>query len=61
MKARNTAASTRTAKPRNRIVRVLLRGIIAAGSPRHRYAPQKRGQVPDERDLDQRVRECGEW
>lgn len=61
MTARNTAASTRAAKRRKRIVRTLLRSIIAAGSPRHHYAPQKRGQARDERDLDQRVRECGEW
>ena len=65
MTARNTVASRRMAKrtatPRTRIVRALLRGIIAAGSARHRHALPKRGQVQDDRDLDQRVRECGEW
>lgn len=65
MTARNTAASRRMAKrtttPRNRIVRALLRGIAAAGSARHRHALEKRGHAQDDRDLDQRVRECGEW
>jgi hypothetical protein len=61
MTARNTAASRRVAKPRGRIVRALLRSIVAAGSARHRYALPKRGQGQDDRDLDQRVRECGEW
>lgn len=60
MTARITAASRRVAKPRGRIVRALLRSIVAAGSARHRHVPQKRGPQ-DERDLDQRVRECGEW
>ncbi|MEP6772369.1 MAG: hypothetical protein ABI893_11300 [Polaromonas sp.] len=61
MTAKNTEDSKRTAKPGNRIVRALLSGVIAAGSVRHRHALQKREQVPDNRDLDQRVRECGEW
>jgi hypothetical protein len=61
MTARNTAASSRPAKPRNRIVRALLSGIIAAGSGWHGLALKNRGQARDDRDLDQRVRECGEW
>lgn len=61
MTARITAASRRVAKPRGRIVRALLRSIVAAGSARHRPAPQKRGHERGDRDLDQRVRECGEW
>ena len=61
MTTRITAASRRAAKPRGRIVRTLLRGIIAAGSARQRHAPQKQGHAQDDRDLDQRVRECGEW
>ena len=61
MTARNTAASKRRVESRGRIVRALLRSIVAAGSVRHRHAPQKRGRAQDERDLDQRVRECGEW
>lgn len=61
MTARITSVSRKVAKPRGRIVRALLRSIVAAGRARHRHAPQKRGHAQDERDLDQRVRECGEW
>lgn len=61
MTARNTAASKRSIKPRNRIVRAILSGIIVASGGRHRYALQKRRQARDDLDLDQRVRECGEW
>jgi hypothetical protein len=38
----------------------MLSGLIAA-SGRHRHALQKRKLAHDERELDQRVRECGEW
>ena len=61
MTARNTAASKRPAQPRKRIVRALLGGIIAAGRVRLGHALPKSRQARDERDLDQRVRECGEW
>lgn len=61
MTAKNTAASGRPAKPRNRVVRAILSGIIAAGSVQHGHALKKRCQTRDDRDLDQRVRECGEW
>ncbi|WP_411879694.1 hypothetical protein [Polaromonas sp. YR568] len=61
MTAKTTAASKRSVKPRNRIVRALLGGIIAAGAGRHSHALHKRRQARDDRDLDQRVRECGEW
>ncbi|WP_457282297.1 hypothetical protein [Polaromonas sp. P5_D5] len=61
MTTRITAASRRVAKPRGRIVRALLRSIVAAGSARHRHVLPKRGDAQDDRDLDQRVRECGEW
>lgn len=61
MTARNTAASRRPEKLRKRIVRALLGGIIAAGSARLSHAQPKRGQTRDDRELDQRVRECGEW
>jgi hypothetical protein len=61
MTARNTAASSRPEKLRKRIVRALLGGIIAAGSARLSHTQFKRGQTRDDRELDQRVRECGEW
>lgn len=57
----NTAASRRPAQPRKRIVRALLNGVIAAGRARLGQAQPKRRQALDERELDQRVRECGEW
>jgi len=61
MTARNTAASSRPEKLRKRIVRALLGGIIAAGSARLGHAQPQRRQARDDRELDQRVRECGEW
>lgn len=60
MTARNTAASWRPAKPLNHIIRALLSGFIAAAG-RHSRARQKHKQPRDDRELDQRVRECGEW
>ena len=60
MTARNTAASWRPEKPLKHIIRAMLSGILAAAG-RHGRARQKRPQTRDERDLDQRVRECGEW
>lgn len=64
MTARNTAASKRPAQARKRIVRALLSGVIAAGRVRLGHIGHtlpKRRQERDDRDLDQRVRECGEW
>jgi hypothetical protein len=61
MTAKNTAASKRPAQARKRIVRALLSGIIAAGRVRLSHAQSQRRQTRDERELDQRVRECGEW
>jgi hypothetical protein len=61
MTARNTAASKRPAQARKRIVRALLSGVIAAGRARLGHAQPARRQALDERELDQRVRECGEW
>ena len=60
MTARNTAASWRSVTPLNHIIRAMLNGVIAAAA-RHSRARQKRKQTRDDRDLDQRVRECGEW
>lgn len=62
MTTRNSAASMRPAQPRHRVIRALLGRVIAAvaGKPRSPVPPQ-RGQVPDDWDLAQRVRECGEW
>jgi hypothetical protein len=62
MTTRNTAASIKRGKLRKRIVRAFLSGIIAAtgGQRDHAKQPQRR-PTRDERELDQRVRECGEW
>ena len=61
MTARNIAASERLSQPRHRVVRALLGRIIAAvaGGRHSRALPQR--SRPDDRDLAQRVRECGEW
>jgi len=61
MTVKNTAAFKRPEKLRKRIVRALLGGIIAAGSVRLKPTQAKRRHARDERELDQRVRECGEW
>ena len=61
MTAKNTANFKRPEKLRKRIVRALLGGIIAAGSARFNHAQPKHRSTRDERELDQRVRECGEW
>ena len=60
MTARSAAASWRPAQALHHIIRAMLSGIIAAAG-RHRHALQKRKLAQDKRDLDQRVRECGEW
>jgi len=61
MTVKNTAASKRPEKLHKRILRTLLGGSIAAGSVRLNPVQSKRRQVRDDRALDQRVRECGEW
>lgn len=61
MTVKNTAAFKRPEKLHKRILRTLLGGSIAAGSVRLNPVQPKRRQVRDERELDQRVRECGEW
>lgn len=61
MTARNTAASTKWGKLLNHIVRAFLGGIIAAMSGQRNHAQYQRRPTCDERELDRRVRECGEW
>lgn len=48
------------AKPRNRVVQALVRGIARVGTRVHRPGPRRRVDL-DRLDLDQRVREVGEW
>jgi len=61
MTVRYTATSIKREKLRNRIVRAFLSRIIAATSGQRSHAKQHRKPTHDERELDQRVRECGEW
>lgn len=61
MTARNAAASTKRGKLLNHIVRTFLSAIIAAMSGQRNHAQHQRRPRCDERELDQRVRECGEW
>ncbi len=48
------------AKPRNRVVQALVRGLLRAGSRVHTPGPRRPRDL-DRLDLDQRVRETGEW
>jgi len=48
------------AKPRNRVVQALIRGISRVGTRAHRLGERRRADL-DRLDLDQRVREVGEW
>lgn len=61
MSRKNASISIGSSKPRNRIVRAIIGGLIAKGSGRHQHAQIKRKQALDRMDLDQRVRESGEW
>ncbi len=58
---RSTSVKLPVLKPRNSIVRALLRRIMAVGVGRHIHARDKRKANHDDADLAQRVRECGEW
>jgi hypothetical protein len=48
------------AKPRNRVVQAFVRGLLRARTRVHAPGP-RRPRDPDKLDLDQRVRETGEW
>ena len=48
------------AKPRNRVVQALVRGFLRAGTRVHPPGPRRPRDL-DKLDLDQRVRETGEW
>ncbi len=61
MSRKNTSVTFRPSKPRNHIVRAIISGLISKGSGRHVRAQLKRKQALDRMDLDQRVRESGEW
>lgn len=50
-----------SSKPRNRIVRALIGGLVSRGTGRHVEGKLKRSQTKNDVDLDQRVRESGEW
>jgi hypothetical protein len=59
MIARHSAGAVRMATSLDK-VRAVLRVIFTAGAVRRPVA-QQRVLPKDARDLDQRVRECGEW
>lgn len=48
------------AKPRNRVVQALVRGFLRAGTRVHTKGPRRPRDL-GKLDLDQRVRETGEW
>jgi hypothetical protein len=50
----------RVPRPRNPIVQALVRGIAGLAAGRHRDA-RKSHRRSNAKDLDQRVREIGEW
>lgn len=50
----------RVPRPRNPVVQALVRGIAGLAAGRHRDA-RKNHRRSDAKDLDQRVREIGEW
>jgi len=58
---RSTTVKLPVSKPRNGVVRALIRKIIGAAAGRHVHARNKRRSNHDDADLAQRVRECGEW
>jgi hypothetical protein len=48
------------AKPRNRVVQALVRGLLGARTRVHAPGPRRSRDLA-RMDLDQRVRETGEW
>jgi hypothetical protein len=52
--------ATPVAKPRNRVVQALVRGFLVTRTRVHTPGP-RRSRDLDKLDLDQRVRETGEW
>ena len=48
------------AKPRNRVVQALVRRLFGSRTRVHAMGP-RRSRALDQLDLDQRVRETGEW
>lgn len=48
------------AKPRNRVVQALVRGLLRVRNRVHMPGARRRVDL-DRLDLDQRVREVGEW
>jgi len=48
------------AKPRNRVVQAIVRGILGTRTRVHAPGPRRPRDL-DKLDLDQRVRETGEW
>jgi hypothetical protein len=48
------------AKPRNRVAQALVRGLLRTNTRAHAPGPRRRVDL-DRLDLDQRVREVGEW
>lgn len=61
MTSNNASIPIGSIKPKSHVVRALIGRLIAKGRGRHERAHLKRKQALDRMDLDQRVRELGEW
>jgi hypothetical protein len=57
---RTSRLAIRVARPRNRVVQALVRGLLRVATRAHQAGPRRRVDL-DRLDLDQRVREVGEW
>ena len=58
---RVTSVKLPVLKPRNALLRALIRKVVGRGAGQHVRACDKRKSNHDDTDLAQRVRECGEW
>ena len=57
---RTSKFAIRVARPRNRVLRALVRGLLRIATGFNAPGPRRRADL-DRLDLDQRVREVGEW
>lgn len=61
MSRKTVSVSIGPSRPRNRIVLAIIGGLVPRGLRRQKPSQIKRSQAKDRMDLDQRVRESGEW
>lgn len=57
---RTSKFAIRVARPRNRVLQALVRGLLRVATRLNAPGPRRRVDL-DRLDLDQRVREVGEW